>query len=110
MVVFVCGGDYVAGNIKFSPEEGRAMASTIITKRDSIQGEIDDLSNLILGQLCENWEGSASRKYSEQYTELRNQVMNGFLTMLGDLSQQLNDIVDAMESADEQIASQIQMM
>ena len=100
----------MAGNIKFSPEEGRQMATEIVNRRDAIQGEIDNLTGLITGELCANWEGSASRKYAEQYTELKSQVMDKFLTMLEELSQQLNSVVDAMEAADEDIANQIKMV
>lgn len=99
----------MAGNIKFSPEEAENMSETISTKKESIESEINDLTNLILGDLCGNWEGSASRQYEEQYTELRNQVMDGFLNMLTDLSKQLKSISQAMESADEEIAKQILM-
>lgn len=100
----------MAGNIKFSPEQGREMAHEIINRRESIQGELDALSGLITGELCAQWEGSASRKYSEQYEQLRASVMSNFLTMLDDLSSQLNSIVEAMEAADEDIASKIKMV
>ena len=99
----------MAGNIKFSPEEARDMARTITQKRGSIEGEIEDLSGLILNDLCANWEGSASEKYSSEYTNLKSQVMDKFLQMLDDLSEQLNSIADAIQSADEDIASKISM-
>lgn len=99
----------MAGNIKFSPEEGREMANVILQKRGAIEGEIEDLSGLILNDLCGNWEGSASEKYSSEYTNLKGQVMDKFLAMLDDLSAQLNSIADAMQSADEDIASKISM-
>ncbi|MGG7179419.1 WXG100 family type VII secretion target [Clostridium paraputrificum] len=100
----------MAGNIKFSPEQGRDMAQEIISRRDAIQGELDSLSGLISGELCAQWEGSASRQYSEQYEQLKSSVMANFLTMLEELSAQLNSIVEAMEAADEDIASKIKMV
>ena len=42
----------MSGNIKFSPEQGREMASEIIRRRDTIEGELNALSNLISGELC----------------------------------------------------------
>ena len=91
----------MSGNIKFSPEQGREMASEIIRRRDTIEGELNALSNLISGELCAQWEGAASRQYADQYEQL---------TMLEDLSAQLNSIVEAMEAADQDIASKIKMV
>ncbi|MGL5150384.1 MAG: WXG100 family type VII secretion target [Clostridium sp.] len=100
----------MAGNIKFSPEQGREMAQEIIRRRDAIEGELDALSGLISGELCVQWEGAASRQYAEQYEQLKASVMNNFIVMLEDLSAQLNSIVEAMEAADQDIASKIKMV
>lgn len=100
----------MSGNIKFSPEQGREMASEIIRRRDTIEGELNALSNLISGELCAQWEGAASRQYADQYEQLKSSVMANFVSMLEDLSAQLNSIVEAMEAADQDIASKIKMV
>ena len=57
-----------------------------------------------------SWEGAASRQYADQYEQLKSSVMANFVTMLEDLSAQLNSIVEAMEAADQDIASKIKMV
>ncbi|MDZ5001057.1 WXG100 family type VII secretion target, partial [Clostridium perfringens] len=49
----------MAGNIKFSPEEGRQMANEIDRSKCEIEDTINRLTNLINGELCANWEGAA---------------------------------------------------
>lgn len=100
----------MAGNIKFSPEQGREMANEIDRSKCEIEDTISRLTGLINGELCANWEGAASEKYEEQYNQLKEQVMNKFVTMLEELTQQLNSIVETMEAADQEIADQIKMV
>lgn len=96
-------------NIKFSPEEVRGIADQIVASKEEISGEVNRLHGVIINELCANWDGVASDKYAEEFENLKAEVMDKFITMLDELNQQLRSIVDAMEAADNDIASQISM-
>lgn len=96
-------------NIKFSPDEVEGIANEIVSSKEAVEGEVSRLSDVILNDLCANWDGVASDKYAEEFTALRSDVMDKFVVMLDDLNVQLRSIIEAMREADEDIASKISM-
>lgn len=96
-------------DIKFSPEYGRQTANKIGNSKAQIEAEVKRLENIIVNDLCSRWDGQASDKYRQEFTALKADVMNKFITMLEELKVQLNSISDAMADADRQIASKIKM-
>ena len=96
-------------NIKFSPDEVRGIADQIVRSKEEVLSEVERLNGVIIDDLCANWDGEASDKYAEEFTNLKAEVMDKFIVMLEDLNQQLRSIVEAMEQADADIASKISM-
>lgn len=96
-------------NIKFSPDEVRGIADEIVRSKEDVSAEVERLRGVIIDDLCANWDGAASDKYAEEFTNLKSEVMDKFVTMLEELDQQLRSIVEAMEQADDDIASKISM-
>lgn len=96
-------------NIKFSPDEVRGIADQIVRSKEDVSAEVNRLHGVIINDLCANWDGVASDKYAEEFENLKQEVMDKFVTMLEELNQQLRSIVEAMEQADADIASKISM-
>ena len=96
-------------DIKFSPQYGRDCAKRIGKSKEAIKAEVTKLDNLIVKDLCQKWEGQASDKYRNEFTNLKSQVMDKFTKMLEDLEKQLREISAAIEDADRQIAGKINM-
>ncbi|AOA00455.1 WXG100 family type VII secretion target [Carnobacterium divergens] len=91
--------------IRLSPEELRTSAQKYTQGSD----EIDSLlSNLKSEQenITQNWGGSASEKFSQQFTELSGKVTE-FSQLLRDINRQLNEVATAVEETDREIASKI---
>lgn len=99
----------MGSNIKFSPAEATRISRSIGSSRGQIESEVRKLHNLIKGDLCEKWEGEASRKYLAEFEALKKDVMDKFIKMLEELEKQLKSISAAMEDADKQIAGKISM-
>lgn len=95
-------------NIKFSPEEVSGISSRIVRSKESVEQEVSTLQSTI-DELCDGWDGAASDKYRSEFADLKQQVMDKFVTMLDELHQQLDSISDAMQQADSDIASKISM-
>lgn len=96
-------------NIKFSPDEVEGIADEIVRSKEDVSSEVERLRGVIIDDLCANWEGAASDKYAEEFTALKADVMDKFVTMLDELNLQLRSIIEAMREADADIASKISM-
>ena len=116
-------------NIKFSPDEVEGIAGEIVNCKDNVEDAIDKfhvvedemnkLEGVIINDLCANWDGQASDKYSDEFTTLKKDVMNNlsdmfdnlgkFVNLLEDLDTQLRSIIVAMKEADENLANAISM-
>ncbi|NLK24262.1 MAG: WXG100 family type VII secretion target [Clostridiales bacterium] len=96
-------------DIKFSPEQVQGIASQIVSCKDEIEGTVNALHGIIIDDLCVNWNGLASDKYRDEFENLKTQVMDKFVGMLGDLNTQLLSISEAMQNADQDFANKIQM-
>ena len=95
-------------NIKFSPEEVQGISGRIVRSKESVEQEVATLQGTI-DELCEGWDGAASDKYRSEFADLKTQVMDKFVVMLDELHQQLDSISEAMQQADNDIASKISM-
>ena len=95
-------------NIKFSPEEVQGISGRIVRSKESVEQEVATLQATI-DELCEGWDGAASDKYRSEFADLKAQVMDKFVVMLDELHQQLDSISEAMQQADNDIASKISM-
>lgn len=105
--ILLKGGINMA-NIKFSPEEVQGISNRIVASKDNVENEVQTLQGTI-DELCEGWDGAASDKYRSEFADLKAQVMDKFVTMLDELHQQLDSISQAMQDADNDIASKISM-
>lgn len=95
-------------NIKFSPEEVQGISGRIVNSKENVEQEVATLQATI-DELCEGWDGNASDKYRTEFADLKAQVMDKFVVMLDELHQQLDSISEAMQQADQDIASKISM-
>ena len=95
-------------NIKFSPEEVQGISGRIVRSKESVEQEVATLQGTI-DELCEGGDGAASDKYRSEFADLKAQVMDKFVVMLDELHQQLDSISEAMQQADNDIASKISM-
>ncbi|MBE6047618.1 MAG: WXG100 family type VII secretion target [Clostridium sp.] len=95
-------------NIRFSPEEVSGISSRIVASKESVESEVQTLQSTI-DELCDGWDGVASDKYRDEFAELKSQVMDKFVTMLDELHAQLDSISEAMQQADQDLASKISM-
>ncbi|MCR5195654.1 MAG: WXG100 family type VII secretion target [Pseudobutyrivibrio sp.] len=92
-------------NIRISPEELRAAANFVAQKQESINSEVAALKAKI-DEVCDNWEGAAQSGFigvfeSDTYPMLKDtvpQVLEGVSTMM-------NGAADALEEADQTVAS-----
>lgn len=96
-------------NIKFSPDQVDGIAGDILSKKNEVEGNVNALQNIIINNLCANWDGAAKDKYQSEFEALKKDVMDKFVVMLDDLSTQLKSISTSMREADQQIASKISM-
>lgn len=96
-------------DIQFSPSYGRETAAKIGNRKNDIANQVTQLERLIKNDLCQRWKGQASEKYLVEFTSLKQQVMDKFITMLGELQAQLVSVSNAIEQADNDIASKIKM-
>ena len=109
MILYIRKGLMLMADIKFSPEQVQGIANQIVSYKDEIEGTVTALHGVIVDDLCANWNGLASNKYRDEFETLKTQVMDKFVGMLGELNTQLLSISDAMQKADEDFASKIQM-
>lgn len=93
----------MAGQIKMAPETMRARASEYQAQAENIQEIINKMDRL-LQQLQSEWEGDASRAYSEKFGQLRP----GFVKtkeLVDEISTSLRKAAQQTEENDRAIAS-----
>ncbi|MBM7694485.1 WXG100 family type VII secretion target [Peribacillus deserti] len=95
----------MSGNIRLTPEELRGVARQYQTESSNVQELVSRLDNMS-SHLQEIWEGASSQAFAEQYQQLRPSFEK-MMTLLGEVSQQLNSSANVLEDTDQQIASQI---
>ncbi|MDQ0230846.1 WXG100 family type VII secretion target [Metabacillus malikii] len=95
----------MSGLIQVTPAELQDMARRYSNESNKVKDQIDELDNMI-DQLEGMWKGESSRAFSEQYSALRPSFVD-MQELLDSIHRQLNETANAIESADQQIASQI---
>ncbi|PLT31469.1 WXG100 family type VII secretion target [Peribacillus deserti] len=95
----------MSGNIRLTPEELRGVARQYQTESSNVQELVSRLDNMS-SHLQDIWEGASSQAFAEQYQQLRPSFEK-MVTLLAEVSQQLNSSATVLEDTDQQIASQI---
>lgn len=91
--------------IRMTPDELREAAEFIVTQRESISNEVNALISKI-NETADGWEGAAQSSFLDSFENNFKPVLEkDFPEMLTGLSEQLRAAADAIEDADEQVAS-----
>jgi WXG100 family type VII secretion target len=95
----------MAGLISATPDELRGCGQQFIGNSGDISQIVSQLDNL-KNHLQDIWKGSSSEAFATQYEEMRP-TMTKFIELVEDVGRQVNSVADALERADQDIASQI---
>ena len=94
-----------SGQIRMTPDTMRTRAGEYRT--ESVQGVIEKIDSLLENLLAE-WEGAASEAYANKFSELRPSFVAA-KELIDDIATALDKTAEAVESTDNQIASQFSM-
>jgi WXG100 family type VII secretion target len=99
------GGKQMAaqGQIRITPEQMRGRAKEVHVQRDTFEGVISKMTNVI-NELQTEWEGQASRSFYDQFERLRP-AFNDMRQLIYDIGTQLDGSANAVEQLDRDIAS-----
>ncbi len=92
----------VSGQIKMTPDELRAKATIYGKSGDDINTMLTELQRT-QGELMDQWEGQAFRRFDEQFQELSVKV-NDFSELMRQIETQLTQTADAMAEQDEALS------
>jgi len=95
----------MSGIIRVTPAELDAMASRYSNESSEVASQIGRLDGMI-SELQSMWEGASSAAFAEQYERLKPHF-NDMRELLSEISVQLSRTGQALQDADQQIASQI---
>lgn len=95
----------MSGIIRVTPAELDAMASRYNHESGEVASQIGRLDGMI-GELQSMWEGSSSAAFAEQYERLKPHF-NEMRELLSEVGIQLSRAGQALQDADQQVASQI---
>ncbi|KKB72901.1 MULTISPECIES: WXG100 family type VII secretion target [Bacillus] len=96
----------MSGIIRVTPAELRQMADRYQKESGDVTEQVNQRLDQMINQLQDMWEGESSRAFSEQYQELRPSFLK-MAELLSDVSKQLHQTANTLESTDQDIASQI---
>ncbi|MDR2570207.1 MAG: WXG100 family type VII secretion target [Oscillospiraceae bacterium] len=96
----------MAGQIRMTPEDMRSRASDVDGQRQAF-GDVVTRMDGVLNQLEAEWDGAASRKFREQFEELKRTSFQNMTRLLEDLGTQLRQTAQAVEDLDNEIASKL---
>ena len=95
----------MSGIIRVTPEELRATAKQYGVESQEVLNEVDRL-NRMMSDLKGMWEGASSEAFADQYEQLKPSFIK-MSDLLTDVSNQLDQTANTLESTDQDIASQI---
>jgi WXG100 family type VII secretion target len=95
----------MSGRIKLTPQELRTSAAKY-TKGSTEVRQILSMLDKEQATIRTNWEGSAFRKFDEQYNSLTPKIRD-FAELLDQINKQLVSVANIIEETDQKIASQI---
>ena len=96
-----------SGQIRMTPDTMRSRAGEYRTESENVQGVIEKMDSLLENLLAE-WEGAASEAYANKFSELRPSFVAA-KELIDDIATALDKTAEAVESTDNQIASQFSM-
>lgn len=94
----------MALDIRMTPEELRAAATTLEEKRDEIVEAVELIRSKVEDTTSE-WSGEAQRAFVDNFEEMLPVLREQFPEVITGLASQLNGAADALEQADSEIAS-----
>ncbi|UYO35068.1 WXG100 family type VII secretion target [Bacillus zhangzhouensis] len=95
----------MSGIIRVTPEELRATAKQYGVESQEVLNQVDRLNRMIT-DLKGMWEGASSEAFADQYEQLKPSFIK-MSDLLTDVSNQLDQTANTLESTDQDIASQI---
>ncbi len=95
----------MSGIIRVTPAELDAMASRYKHESGEVASQIGRLDGMI-SELQSMWEGSSSKAFADQYDRLKPSITE-MRELLNEVGLQLSRAGQALQDADQQIASQI---
>ncbi|WP_144498468.1 WXG100 family type VII secretion target [Bacillus pumilus] len=95
----------MSGIIRVTPEELRATAKQYAVESQEVLNQVDRLNRMI-SDLKGMWEGASSEAFADQYEQLKPSFIK-MSDLLTDVSNQLDQTANTLESTDQDIASQI---
>lgn len=91
--------------IRITPEELREGADVLDSVREAIGEQVTTAENKV-NEVAENWEGSAQSTFMDSFSnDMLPMLKNDFPSVLEGLAAQLRGAADAIEQADEEVAS-----
>jgi len=93
----------MSSQIRMTPEQMRQRAGEVRNQGETFQDVINRMQNII-NELETEWEGQASRAFSEQFNRLKP-AFNDMRQLFGDIGTQLDATANAVEQLDQDIAS-----
>lgn len=95
----------MAERIEITPQELRDAADFLDTSREDIAEKIKGVENQV-NTVADNWKGAAQSTFIEGFTnDMLPLLQNDFPSVLEGISAQLRGAADAIESADEEVAT-----
>lgn len=96
----------MAGLIRVTPEELRAMAKQYGVESQEVLNQVDRLNRMI-SDLKSMWEGASSEAFADQYEQNFKPSFIKMSDLLQDVNQRLDQTANTLESTDQDIANQI---
>lgn len=92
----------MAGQIRITPEQMHGRAGEFRTAQSDFDQVVTKMKNLIT-TLQGEWEGSASDKFAAQFESLQP-AFRDMSQLINDIAKQCDDVADATQALDEEIA------
>lgn len=92
----------MSGIIRVTPEELRATAKQYGVESQEVLNQVDRLNRMI-SDLKGMWEGASSEAFADQYEQLKPSFIK-MSDLLTDVSNQLDQTANTLESTDQDIA------
>ena len=95
----------MADRIEITPEELRQAADFLDTSREEISEKITSVETKV-NDVADNWKGAAQSTFIDGFTnDMLPLLKNDFPSVLEGIAAQLRGAADAIEAADDEVAS-----
>lgn len=92
-------------NIRMSPEEMNQKATEFESSGEDFVAVVNRMSTLV-NNLCEQWAGKSSAAFEQQFEDLRPSFQQTE-QLIQSIATQLREVSQAMQQADQDIASRV---